>query len=29
MGAGEIKDLEEVREVVRRSFEVEEFRPRQ
>ena len=28
MGAGEITDLEEVREVVRRSFEVEEFRPR-
>ncbi len=28
MGAGEVKDLEEVREVVRRSFAVEEFRPR-
>jgi len=27
MGAGEVKDLEEVREVVRRSFEVEEFQP--
>lgn len=29
MGAGEVKDLEEAREVVRCSFEVEEFRPRQ
>ncbi len=29
MGAGEVKDLEEVREVVRRSFQVEEFQPQQ
>jgi rhamnulokinase len=28
MGAGEVKDLEEAREVVRRSFDVEKFQPR-